>query len=111
MSNIDKPPRQTNATVTKPSVPVNAGVAETTTDSKNKASTSVIAIVQFVVALLWPVLKWVLAIDVTWQFVRMLYFWNTPGTYAGFAFLLHFSAFSALIYFVAVYRPPGGVGD
>ena len=78
--------------------------------NSKKESVSAMAIVQFAVALMWPVLRWVLAIDVTWQFVRMLYFWNTAGTFAGFAFLLHFGAFSALTYFVAVYRPRGGVG-
>jgi hypothetical protein len=30
---------------------------------------------QFIVALVWPLLKWVVAMDVTWQFARMLYFW------------------------------------
>ena len=109
MSNIVKFPRQTNAPVTQLPVPVNPD-ADMPINAKKKASTSVIVIVQIAVALLWPVLKWILAIDVTWQFARILYFWNAPGTYAGFAFLLHFSAFSALTYFVAVYRPRGGVG-
>ena len=29
--------------------------------------------------LVWPVLKWVLAIITFFQFVRMLYHWNTPA--------------------------------
>ena len=109
MSNIVKFPRRTNATVVQSPVTLNPGT-EAPTNSNKKTSASVMVMLQFAVALLWPVLKWVLAIDVTWQFVRMLYFWNTPDTYAGLAFLLHFSAFTALTYFVAVYRPRGGVG-
>ncbi|HUD34561.1 MAG TPA: KleE stable inheritance protein, partial [Variovorax sp.] len=46
---------------------------------------------QLIVALVWPLLKWVVAIDVTWQFARMLYFWQTPGVHAGWVFLGHFS--------------------
>ena len=63
--------------------------------------------IQITVALLWPLLKWVLAIDVTWQFARMLYFWQTPGFYTGWTFLGHFAVLAALTYFVAVRRPSG----
>ena len=60
---------------------------------------------QFVVALVWPLLKWVVAIDVTWQFARMLYFWQTPGVHAGWTFLAHFAVLVALTYLVGVDRP------
>ena len=63
--------------------------------------------IQITVALLWPLLKWVLAIDVTWQFARMLYFWQTPSVYAGWTFLGHFAVLAALTYFVAMRRSPG----
>ena len=63
--------------------------------------------IQLTVALLWPLLKWVLAIDVTWQFARMLYFWQTPSVYAGWTFLCHFAVLAALTYFVAMRRSPG----
>lgn len=60
---------------------------------------------QIVLALLWPLLKWVLAIDVTWQLARMVYFWQTPGVAAGWTFFGHFVVLAALTYFVAVRRP------
>ena len=64
---------------------------------------------QIVVALLWPLLKWVLALDATWQFARMLYFWPTPGVHAGWVFLGHFAVLVALTWFVAVRRPGGAL--
>jgi hypothetical protein len=64
---------------------------------------------QIVVALLWPWLKWVLAIDVTWQLARMVYHWQTPGVHAGWTFLGHFAVLIALTYFVAVRRSQGAL--
>ena len=60
-----------------------------------------------VTVLLWPILQWILSLDCVYQLVRMLYYWNTPGVYAGWTFLLHFSVFTALMYFVAFYNPKG----
>ena len=57
--------------------------------------------------LVWPVLKWVLAIITFFQFVRMLYHWNTPGVYAGWSFLAYFAALTAITYFVSIYKPKG----
>jgi amino acid transporter len=57
--------------------------------------------------LIWPVAKWILSLDVLFQFVRMLYHWNTPGDYAGWTFLLHFAVLTAITYFVSLYRPKG----
>ena len=53
----------------------------------------------------WPLLRWVLAFDVTIQLIRMLIDWNHPDTYSGWRFLLHFSVFSALTYYVSLYDP------
>ncbi|RYI35295.1 MAG: hypothetical protein EON48_01120 [Acetobacteraceae bacterium] len=64
---------------------------------------------QVIVAVLWPLLKWILAIDVTWQFVRMLYFWHTPGVYAGWTFLAHFAVLVALTCFLGVRRSRGAL--
>jgi hypothetical protein len=41
------------------------------------------------------------------QFVRMLYHWNTPGVYAGWSFLAYFAALTAITYFVSIYKPKG----
>ncbi|MDD5631801.1 MAG: KleE stable inheritance protein [Methylococcales bacterium] len=57
--------------------------------------------------LVWPILKWVVSIDCVFQFIRMLYFWNTAGHYAGAVFLLHFFVLTFLTYFVTIYKPKG----
>jgi Uncharacterized KleE stable inheritance protein len=64
-------------------------------------------VVWVVTALSWPVLKWVLSIITFFHGVRMLYHWNTPGVYAGWTFLAHFVALTALTCFVAFYKPRG----
>ena len=57
--------------------------------------------------LVWPILKWVIALDCVFQLVRMIYHWNTSGMYAGWTFMLHFAVLTALTYFVSVYKPKG----
>lgn len=55
--------------------------------------------------LAWPVLKWVVSINVFFHFVKMFYYWDTPGIYAGWIFIFHFLALTALTYFVSNYKP------
>ena len=57
--------------------------------------------------LMWPLLRWIAALDVVWQFCRMAYHWDTPAVYAGWQFLAHFAALAALHYYVGIYRPRG----
>lgn len=57
--------------------------------------------------LLWPVLRYVVILDCVYQFFRMLWFWTTPGTFAGFTFMLHFAVLTGLTWFVSVYQPKG----
>ena len=57
--------------------------------------------------LLWPVLQWIVSLDVLYQLLRTLYYWRTPGVYAGWTLAMHFTALTALTYFVSVYRPKG----
>ena len=57
--------------------------------------------------LLWPVLRWVVSIDVFIRLLVMLYHWDTPGTHAGCTFLLHAAVLVALTYYVSAYRPKG----
>jgi hypothetical protein len=93
MSNVNEFPKPAgNAPAARP--------AAVSGDSKGE----VIGSIQVVTALLWPILKWLLAIDVAWQFVRMVYHWKTPGNYGGWTFLVHFAILVGLTYFVAVYR-------
>jgi len=61
--------------------------------------------VYLVVTLLSPLLRWVLYVDVTYQFFRMLYYWDTPGMFAGWVFALHFAMLTGLIFFVAYGAP------
>ena len=42
----------------------------------------VVKAVWVVVVLVWPLLKWIVSIDVFFQFIRMDYHWNTPGVFA-----------------------------
>ncbi|ALS68399.1 KleE stable inheritance protein [Pandoraea apista] len=58
-------------------------------------------------ALFWRPVKWLLSLDVAFQFFRMLWHWETPGVHAGLTFLLHFAVLAALTYFVTCFRPKG----
>jgi hypothetical protein len=49
--------------------------------------------------LLWPFSKWVLALDVVFQFSRMLYYFEDRGFAAGTDFGVHFVALVVLTYF------------
>ncbi len=57
--------------------------------------------------LVWPILRWVLSIITFFQFVRMIYHWDTPNVYAGWSFLVCFTVLTAITYFVSVYKPKG----
>lgn len=108
MSNIIKFPRSEQA---GPVAPVPAAVpVEATKVSNAKGKGFLAGVLRFVwvaVVLVWPVLKWLVSIEVFFQFVRMVYHWNTPGIYAGWTFLLHFAVLTALTYFVSIYKPKG----
>ena len=58
------------------------------------------------VVLVWPILKWVLAIDVLFKLIQAVVFWHEPGTHYGWLLLLHFGVLSALTYYVA-WKPKG----
>ena len=109
MSNIIKFPGPARAAPAARRAAPHDARATQSADAKGRSPVSVMGWVQGVVALLWPILKWVVATDVTWQFLRMVYYWHTPGVYAGWTFLLHFGLQVALVYFVGVYRPKGGI--
>ena len=68
---------------------------------------NLIKVVWVVTVLLWPLMKWILSLDVLFQFVRMFYHWNTLGVYATWTFLLHFAVLIVLTYFVSLYKPKG----
>lgn len=57
--------------------------------------------------LMWPVLRWVVSIDVFIRLLVMLYQWDAPESYAGWTFLLHAAVLVALTCYVSIYKPPG----
>ena len=61
--------------------------------------------VWYCAVLVWPVLKWVVSLEVFFQFMRMIYHWNDASTYVGWVFFMHFMALTALTYFVSIYKP------
>jgi hypothetical protein len=75
--------------------------------AKPESTPALLKVIWVVTVLTWPVLKWIISFDCLYQMLRMMYHWNTPGTYAGFNFLLHFAVFVALTYYVSLYKPKG----
>lgn len=63
--------------------------------------------VWLVAVLTWPLFRWVLSLDVTYQLARMVYYWDTPGVYAGWTFALHFLVLTGMTFFVSSYKPKG----
>lgn len=52
----------------------------------------------------WPVLRWVLAFDVTIQLFRMLILFTDMGVYFDWTFAAHFMVVLGVFCFVACYR-------
>lgn len=72
------------------------------TDAAKRGMPSRVFSIAWIVFLLtWPLVQWVVAFDIVFQFLRALYYWNTPGVYAGFTFVIHLIAGSALTFLVA----------
>jgi len=65
----------------------------------------IILMVWSITAFCWSFMRFVLPVVVFWQFLRMVWFWDTPGAHAGWNFLAYFAGYTALYYFVAFYRP------
>jgi hypothetical protein len=71
------------------------------------AGETLLKCVWVITVLIWPILKWVIAIDCVYQLIRMTYHWNTPSLHAGWTFAMHFAVLTSLTYFVSVYKPKG----
>ena len=56
------------------------------------------------VAIMWPILRWMLVFDVTFQFIRMLAEFMRRGLYIDWIFFLHFAVYVFLICFVTSKR-------
>ncbi|TWI62533.1 hypothetical protein IP91_04053 [Pseudoduganella lurida] len=66
-----------------------------------------------VVVMTWPLLRWVVTVDLMFQLVRAMVLWDTPGVHAGFTCFVHFAVviLLAVIVFAApahMVEPPGG---
>ncbi|MCK9709846.1 KleE stable inheritance protein [Pseudomonas syringae] len=59
----------------------------------------------FVVVLCWPVLRWVLGLDVALRFALMCWHWDDSSSHAGWTFVLHFAVLVALTAFVSAFKP------
>ncbi len=104
MSNIVKFPRATKLPVIKP-VELTPPTVPKVIDQGLLAG--LVKFLWVATVLVWPILRWILSIEVFFQFARMLYHWNTPGVLAGWTFLLHFAVLTAITYFVSIYKPKG----
>ncbi len=67
----------------------------------------VMRVIWLLVVLTWPLVSWLGSIYVFFQFLRMLYHWSTPGSYADWSFLTHFAVLVALLCFITMYKPKG----
>ncbi len=101
MSNIIKFPNDNNP----------AQMSAVTNDKKafdvrlKRACNKIIRFIWIVTVLVWPILKWVLSIEVFFQFMRMIYYWNSPNINAVSTFLLHFTILTAITYFISSHKP------
>jgi uncharacterized membrane protein YphA (DoxX/SURF4 family) len=60
-----------------------------------------------VVGAFWPILRWILAIDVFFKFLVMLWKWDTPGAHAGWVFVAHMAVLVTLTLLLANHKPKG----
>jgi hypothetical protein len=103
MTNIIKFPKSKGIAI--PRAPTSAESVNSNGAKGKVLFAGLVKVIWFAVVLVWPILKWVLSIEVFFQMLRMFYHWNTPGIHAGWTFMLHFAVLSALTYFVAFYNP------
>ena len=96
----------------KSSVPLNLETKPVKVDSvasnerKSRSLFSgLIKVIWVPIVIIWPILKWVISLDVLFQLVRMFVLWDTPGIYPGWTFGIHFGVLTALTWFVSIYNP------
>ncbi len=64
-----------------------------------------LGLVWLLLAVFWPLLNWIVAMDVVFQCVRALYYANTPGMHATLQAFMHGLSYLLLSCFVYLYRP------
>lgn len=106
--NIIKFPQKDDQAGKQASVPTHDPTRESVKPTRIKiVLDKMLSFIWVMTVLVWPLFRWVLSIEVFFQMLRMIYHWNTPGVYAGWTFLLHFSVLVALTYFVCFFRLKG----
>lgn len=70
-----------------------------------KVFSGCVKVLWLMVVLVWPFLRWIMALDVVFRGLLMVWHWDTPGSHAGWTFLLHFAALVAVTSFVSVFKP------
>ncbi|MGP5477602.1 KleE stable inheritance protein [Pseudomonas helleri] len=107
VDNVYKFPSQVSADLK----PVSVSEVENITPTKKpkkmakKAFFQVVSVLWFLVALVWPLLRWLLALDVVYQGFLMIFNWSNPESHAGWVFFLHFAVLVAFTIFVTSGKP------
>jgi hypothetical protein len=65
---------------------------------------SLVSVIWIILATFWTPIRWIISIEVFFQLVRMLYYWDTPGVHNVWLFLLHFGVLTVLTFFMASYK-------
>ena len=73
--------------------------------SKDLSTPVIVQLVWALTVMIWPLLRWVLALDVTLQLFRVFVLSMHQGWYLDWILIEHFMFFVALTYFVSVYKP------
>lgn len=107
MTNILQFPRRDSPVPTRDPAPPGAQPNPLAAAEGRGVLSNLIKVVWVVTVLLWPLMKWILSLDVLFQAARMIYHWNTPDVYATWTFLLHLAVLVVLTYFVSLYKPKG----
>lgn len=62
----------------------------------NKAWAIAYGWIWILLVLMWPLAKWVLSLITFFHFLRMLYYWGTPGEVAWLSFIGYFLLLTVL---------------
>lgn len=65
----------------------------------------IIGLVWLFLGLFWPLLNWIIAMDVVFQFLRALYYSSEPAIHATLQASIHGFLYMLLSLFVYLYRP------
>lgn len=108
MTNIVKFPKKpvpTHPETTKPSSVV-PGVPRKP-NWWSRAWSGLLKVIWMLTVIIWPLLRWVISVASVCLFIRMIYYWDTPGIHAGVDFILSFFILTVLTYYVSHYKPKG----